>query len=169
MKRILMSIFALLLVVGFVGCEFPYWEPPEDEPEFPVGTVWLDANISEWPRTATLNAHIAGGVLYLDNDKANTWPRGLEARGGGAINGNAWIFVQLDGVWYAATWEWLRTGQHSKQVSWVKGTDGHIHRAPLSTWKPKSGETYGFMVSTPDRSAVRTVNERSGISWIVWP
>ena len=122
-----------------------------------------------WPVTTTLNAHVSGNTLVLANDKERTWPRGLEARGGGAINANAWVFVDVGGTWYAATWEWLRTGQHSKLLSWVKGTDGHIHGAPLSTWTPKSGETYGFMVSTPARSAVRTVNERSNVSWVVWP
>ncbi len=130
--------------------------------------VWLDANVSSWKVTTKLNAHISGDQLVLANDKHDKWPRGLEARGGGAINANAWVLVNLDGKWHIATWEWLRTGQHNKDVDWLKGTDRHIHRAPLSTWEPKSGETYGFMVSTPARGAERTLNERSDVSLLVW-
>jgi hypothetical protein len=131
--------------------------------------VWHGVDVSSWPVTASLNAYIANGVLWLSNNKENEWPGSIEARGGGAINGVAWVFVEIDGTWHAATWEWLRRGQHSKLVSWVKGTNGHIHYAPLNTWVPRSGETYGFMVSTPARGGVRTINERSNISLIRWP
>ncbi len=133
------------------------------------GVVWLDPDISSWPRTASLNAFIANGVLKLQNDKVDTWPGSIEARGGGAINGVAWVFVNVNGTWHAATWEWLRKGQHEKLVQWVKGTEGHIHHPPLSTWVPRSGETYGFMVSTPARGGVRTINERSNVSLVRWP
>lgn len=133
------------------------------------GVVWLGLDISSWPRTATLNAFIANGVLKLQNDKINTWPGSIEARGGGAINGVVWVFVDINGTWYAATWEWLRKGQHEKLVQWVKGTDGHIQSAPLNTWVPRSGETYGFMVSTPARGGVRTIDERSNVSLVKWP
>ena len=54
-------------------------------------------------------------------------------------------FRQRDGVWYAATWEWLRPGQTSKPTSVVNGA--HIKKSPLQDFRPVSGETYGFMVS----------------------
>jgi hypothetical protein len=36
-------------------------------------------------------------------------------------------------------------------------------------WEPKSGETYGFMVSTLARGQERTVNERSNVVLVKWP
>ena len=144
--------------------------PPPTPSEFPEGLVWLDINISDWPVTTTLDARIEGNNLVLDNDKATTWPEFAEARGGGAINAMAWVLVEVDGTWYAVTWEFLRTGQHVKRAEWLRGTDGHIHRAPLSTWEPVSGERYGFMVSTgTGRAGGRTLDERSNVSWMVWP
>jgi hypothetical protein len=150
-------------------------DTPPDLPDassdaIPLNTVrWLGPNISAWPITTELTLSISGGVFRLHNDKSRLWPGGLEARGGGQINGNAWVFVNVGGTWHAATWEYLRVGQHEKKKEWVKGTDGHINSAPLSTWVPRSGETYGFMVSTLARGGVRTINERSNVSLITWP
>lgn len=143
-------------------------ETPGD-PSLPSPLVWLDGDISGWPVTATLNAHISGRVLKLENDKATVWPRGFDARGGGDVNGTAWIFIQDGGTWYAMTWEHLRTGQHEKLTAWVKGADGHIQHRKFDTWLPVSGETYGFMVSTIARGPIRTVNERSNVSMVRWP
>jgi hypothetical protein len=133
------------------------------------GVVWLDMDISGWPITTSLNPHVSGGVLWLENDKENVWPDGVEARGGGGCNANAWIFVKVDGTWYAATWEYLRRGGHHKQAAWLKGGDGHISSPPLSTWYPRSGETYGHMVSTLARGGYRTIDERSNVALHTWP
>jgi hypothetical protein len=131
---------------------------------------WLDTNISNWPQTATLNASVSGGTLHLRYNKAKVWPTArTRASDGGPLNGNCWILVNIDGTWHAATFDWLRTGQTSKPVGSVRGTGGHIPRAPLNTFVPRSGERYGFMVSTPARGPERTINERSNISMVTWP
>ncbi len=131
---------------------------------------WLDTNISSWPQTATLNARVSGGTLHLRYDKAKVWPTArTRASDGGPLNGNCWILVNVDGTWNAATFDWLRTGQTTKPVGSVRGTGGHIPRAPLNTFVPRSGERYGFMVSTPARGPERTINERSNISMVTWP
>jgi hypothetical protein len=134
------------------------------------GVVWLDANVSGWPVTTQLNARVSGGSILLPYDKASSWPVArTRASNGGPLVGNVWIFVNRGGTWYAATWDWMRLGQTSKSTSAVRGTDGHIRSAPLNTFTPRSGETYGFMVSTPARSSERTINERSNVSMVVWP
>ncbi len=134
------------------------------------GVVWLDTNVSGWSRTATLNASVGGGMINLPYDKARVWPTTrTRASDGGPLNGNCWVFVQVNGTWHAATFDWMRTGQTAKSAASVRGTGGHIPRAPLNTWTPRSGETYGFMVSTPARTADRTINERSNVSMVTWP
>ncbi len=134
------------------------------------GVVWLDTNVSGWSRTATLNASVGGGMINLPYDKANVWPTTrTRASDGGPLNGNCWVFVQVNGTWHAATFDWMRTGQTAKAAASVRGTGGHIPRAPLNTWTPRSGETIGFMVSTPARTADRTINERSNVSMVTWP
>lgn len=131
---------------------------------------WLDQNVSGWPQTSTLKASVSGGTLHLKHNKAKVWPTArTRASDGGPLNGNCWIFVKVGDIWHAATFDWMRTGQTSKPVSSVRGTGGHIPRAPLNTFVPRSGQRYGFMVSTPARGPERTINERSTISMLTWP
>ncbi len=132
--------------------------------------VWLDTDISGWASTATLNASTSGDTLILDYDKANVWPTAqTRARNGGPLNATAWVFVNIDGTWHAATFEWMHRGGTTRHFSSVRGTGGHIQHAPLNRWRPVSGETYGFMVTTPARTADRTINERSNVSMVTWP
>lgn len=149
----------------------PTTPPGDDDALIDFASVnWLDTNISGWAQTASLRASVSGGTLRLNYDKAREWPTArTRASDGGPLNGNCWIFVNVNGVWHAATFDWMRTGQTSKPTASVRGTGGHIPRAPLNTFTPRSGETYGFMVSTPARGRERTINERSNVSMVVWP
>jgi len=127
----------------------------------PAGSInYLHANVSGWPITSSLSVSI-GGTVNLNYNKANVWP----ARNG--VNANPWIIVNLDGRWTAATFEWLRPGQTSKPASVVEGS--HIKKAPLNNFRPRSGETYGWMVTSLARDGTRTVNERTNIVLARWP
>jgi hypothetical protein len=131
---------------------------------FSLGSVhWLHANVSGWAQTATLSGvKISGGSITLNYNKAKVWP----AVGG--LNANPWIFVNRDGKWYGATWEWLRHGQTTKSAASVRGD--HIKKAPLNNFAPVSGETYGFMVSGLARDkSTRNVSERSNVVMVRWP
>ena len=132
-----------------------------------LGNVtWLHENVSGWAQTANLSSvNVNGGSITLNYDKANSWP-GRNA-GGANVNANPWIFVYLDGRWYAGTWEWLRTGQTTKSTRAVNGD--HIKKAPLNNFVPRSGEVYGFMVSGLARDSTRNVQERSNIVMVRWP
>ena len=137
--------------------------PVDDvESDIPAGTKFLHADVSAWPVTAKLVSSVSGGNVSLAYDKADTWP---EVDG---CNANPWVFVNLDGQWYAATFEWLRGGQTSKDMG-GKSWGDHIKVSPLSGWEPTKGERVGLMVSGLARSSVRNVKERSNISWVVWP
>ncbi len=126
-----------------------------------AGVTWLHTDVSRWAETATLDVWVADGYIHLEYDKAGTWP----ARNG--LNANPWIFVFRDGRWYAATFEWLKSGQRAKPVHVVAGD--HIERSPLGSFRPRTGETYGFMVSGLARDNTRNVQERSNVVMLRWP
>lgn len=123
---------------------------------------WLHADVSGWAQTANLHASVGGGSINLAYDKAKVWP----AMGG--ANANPWVIVNLNGQWYAGTFEWLRYGQTAKPMSVLSG-GGHIKVPPLSSWRPRSGERLGLMVSGLARDSTRNVKERSNIVMVTWP
>ena len=132
--------------------------------DVPAGTIFLHSDVSAWPATAKLSASVSGGQIRMPYDKAKAWP-GIDG-----INANPWVIVNLDGQWYAATFEWLRVGQTSKPVGVLDGSKGdHIKVSPLNRWRPRSGERIGLMVSGLARAQTRNVKERSNVSWVVWP
>lgn len=153
--------------------EFKTEPDPEPEPD-PVDdpidlnkVKWLHTDVSDWEVTATLKAiKIGSSTITVDYDKACVWP-GESTDGGEPVNANPWVFVKLDGTWYAATWEWMKVCQTVKNLYAVDGS--HIKVPPLDTWHPVSGETYYFMVSGLARQNQRNVLERSNLLKVVWP
>ena len=130
-----------------------------------TGTVkFLHTDVSEWPVTASLNASVSGSTISIPYSKSKVWP----ARDG--VNANPWVFANVGGQWYAATWEWLKFGQVSKPKAVLAGTMGdHIKVSPLSSWRPHSGERIGLMVSGLARTSARNVRERSNVVMVTWP
>ena len=144
----------------------PVPTPPSDPsaqvpPDF-AGVIWLHTNVSSWAVTSPLSVSFGGSTITLDYDKADVWPGNGEG-----LNGNPWIFVWQDNQWYAATWEWLRVGQTTKNKSSVAGD--HIKKAPLTGFQPVSGRLYGFMVSGLARDSQRNVLERTPVVMVRWP
>ena len=127
-----------------------------------TGTVkFLNTDVSSWPVTASLNASVGGGKVTLNYNKARVWPAA------DGVNANPWVFVNLNGQWYAATWEYLRSGQTMKDMS-GKSWGEHIKVAPLSSWEPRPGERFGLMVSGLVRGGLSNVKERSNVSMVTW-
>jgi hypothetical protein len=143
--------------------------PPPPQPTDPIDlskVKWLHTNVSTWPITANLKPiKFSSTTITLDYDKACVWP-GVNIDGID-LNANPWIFVNLDGIWYGATWEWMRVCQITKNLYAVNGD--HIKVPPLDTWSPVSGETYYFMVSGLARQNQRNVKERSNMVKVIWP
>lgn len=100
----------------------------------------------------------------MNYNKANVWP---------AVDGvvaNCWAIVNINGKWYAGTFEFLRPGQTSKPTSVLDGSGGqHFKKSPLTSWRPHSGERFGLMVSGLCRGSSRNVSERSNIVVVTWP
>ena len=129
-----------------------------------TGTVhWLHTDVSSWPVTASMSASVGSSVNF-PYSKADVWP----AVDG--VNANCWVFAQVNGIWYAATFEWLHRGQTSKPKGVLDGSMGdHIKVSPLSSWRPVSGERIGLMVSGLARTQLRNVKERSNVVMVTWP
>ena len=124
---------------------------------------WLHTDVSGWPVTASLSASV-GGTINMPYSKARVWP----AVDG--VNANPWVIVNMNGQWYAATFEWFRHGQTSKPKGVLDGSMGdHIKVAPLNRWRPRSGERFGLMVSGLARTKMRNVQERSNVVMVTWP
>ena len=124
---------------------------------------WLHTDVSSWPVTAGMSASV-GSSINFPYSKAEAWP---EVDG---VNANCWVFANVNGTWYAATFEWLRRGQTSKPKGVLDGSMGdHIKVSPLSSWRPASGERIGLMVSGLARTQLRNVKERSNVVMVTWP
>jgi hypothetical protein len=125
--------------------------------------TWLHTNVARWAVTSQITrARIDDPPICIDHTKAGRWP----VKDGS--EGNPWIFVNLDGRWYAATYEWLRPGQTCKGIH-RDNIGAHIKRPPLDSWRPRSGETVGLMVSARARVNADTVRERSNVVMVRWP
>lgn len=129
--------------------------------------VWLHTDVSRWRQTSTITeVHIGDPPICIEHTKAGRWP--VKAPDGVGVEANPWVFANVGGRWYAATYEWLKPGQTCKAIS--AGTIGaHTKRAPLTSWRPRSGELVGFMVSALARSGQDSVAERSNIVMVRWP
>jgi hypothetical protein len=151
--------------------------PPEDE--FDLSQVtWLHADISGWAQTSTVtNVQISSRDICVEHTMAGKWPVWVDD--GTAAEGNPWIFANIGGRWYGATYEWLRPGQTCKgsPPHWITAdniglyTRGHAQPAvhPMITWVPQSGETVGFAMATRSRDSGRTSNERTNVVLVTWP
>jgi len=133
--------------------------------------VWLHTNVSGWAQTSTItNTSIGDPPISIEHTKSGLWPRGDFSSSGAIVDSNAWVFANIDGTWYGATWEWFRPGQTSKDVG-ASDFQTHVNGAPpLNNWTPQSGEQIGLMVSTPARLGPDgPVHERSNVVLTTWP
>jgi hypothetical protein len=142
--------------------------------EFNLNKVtWLHTNVSSWPVTSSLSVKISGGKVCHYFSAASKWPTAKIRHTSGThdiyVNANPWVFAYKNGKWYGGTYEWMRPTDSCKPTKTVAGD--HVKRAPLNgTWKPKSGETLYFMVSSLARfSSIKNVQERTDVVKVIWP
>ena len=125
-----------------------------------------DSDVRGWPIRTRLSISFdtARKMMRLSYDKGSTWK---------TVDGcvaNPWIFVEVNGVWQGATWEYLRPGVTTeKEMGCLNGEKGdHIKIGPLKGHVVKSGDRIGIMVSGLCRTT-KNVQERSQIVSVVWP
>ncbi len=149
--------------------------PPVNQDGFYLDQVnWLDPNISGWNESATLSSVTfeRGRDICLNYSipGGGTWPV-VQIFGSTDVVANAWVFIERNGTWYGATWEWMRPGQTCKAMTSVAGD--HIKKNPFgenSGWTPQSGQVLYFMVSGLIRNNIYSnVSERTNVVRAVWP
>ena len=130
--------------------------------------IWSHTDVSTWPVTSELTSvEFRGGQICLDFDKTNDWKTFIG--GSSPFNATPIVIAKVNGRYYAGTYQWFRPswwgpGQTCKPISNV------WQNSRIPGWRPRSGETVGFMVSTPSRAGVPTrQTERTNIVWIQWP
>ncbi len=134
--------------------------------------LWLDKNISAWPATAQIQSvEVAANGICFDFTTAQNWP--IKDMREFVSTGNYWVISNLEGVWYASTYEWIVPGlrcEDDNASTIADGTKKREFSREDYKWVPKSGELVGFMVSSMARfNETNGVQERSPIFWIRWP
>lgn len=146
--------------------------PPADELNLGIVNIVLGPQVASWPQTSTItNARTGGSQLCINHTYLGRWPTVGFFDTGAPIEGNQWIFANIGGQWYGGAGEWIRPGQECKSVDAdTIGIDAFAGRPGLGSWRPKPGETFGVMVSTPARAwpSMRTTDERSNIVFVQW-
>jgi len=117
-------------------------------------TMFLDGNPTDFDVNATLsNASVSGHRrVCLEFKKPHYTQEGK-------VDGNPWIFGNINGQWYAATFEWILAGQSGQcwNLEWEGSQPPFVQteRQPLSTWRPGDGEQIYFMISSLCRAGCR--------------
>ena len=172
------------------------WKFPRPGSDNPGNGITVDNDISDfsWSKVVWLNSHDVSnwkeaskissvdvkqnGQVCIDHTKKGRWPAG-NPLGGGALEGNPYIIVKIEGTYYAATYEWLRPGQVCKlghagplsvTYSGEHSIGKHTKKSPLKDLALKGGEVIGFMVSGLARHNTNpNIRERSDIVWYKLP
>jgi hypothetical protein len=143
----------------------PAPEPGEEESdEIDMNKVtFLHTDVSGWRISSRVTrVRIGDPPVCIEHTMAGRW------RDVGGAEGNPWVFANINGRWYAATYEWLRPGQTCKNVD-RESIGPHTKKSPIEGWRPRSGEMVGFMVSGLARDSTRSVEERSNVVLVRWP
>ncbi len=130
-------------------------------------------DIANWEETARItNAYVSDGQLCIYHTRLGLWPSTLFASDGTLVEGNQWLFVQINGKWYGGAADWYKPGQACKAVDEGLGYDAFYLNpgSPVTSWRPQHGEKIGVMSSTPARMwpSFKTYDERSDIVMIEW-
>ncbi|HUL74652.1 MAG TPA: hypothetical protein VLT86_16195 [Vicinamibacterales bacterium] len=146
---------------------------PGDQLDLRTVVYVLGPNISTWAQTSTVTSTTTQDhSLCINHTKQGQWPTvPFFGDPGTLIEGNQWIFANINGTWYGGAGDWLRPGQACKDVTAANiGSDGFYNWEPLKSWSPRPGETFGLAVSTPARAwpDMRTVDERSNVVLVKW-
>ena len=164
-------------------------EDEEEEPEQPVsddefqGVFVVDGNnandIQGWPITAEItDVKIVVDNICLTSVLGKNWPPNSDD-----INGNPWIIWKIGGIWYGATYEWLRSSLGGDETQECKklGADGspgntvadllapHMKSTHSDGWVPQKDEEVYLFIASLSRLSDRSVNERSQIVKVSWP
>ena len=106
---------------------------------------------------------------YVFHTQLGSWPATDFFEFGPILEGNQFIFANINGVWHGGAADWYRPGQACKGVDDNIGRDS-FSVGPLSNWVPRPGEVFGIAATTPSRlyPGFKTLDHRSDVALIVW-
>jgi hypothetical protein len=172
MKRTILAL-ALLFLPAFAAAQIPLAD---------VTVLGSPPRVLNFPARATLD-HIGltPGALNLVVIHATPWPA-VSIDGGDPVqSATLWVFLKINGKWYATGAERLRPQQiegtdkpedadvnHFIGVSWLYDAG---RWGPMAGYVPKTGEQVGMMVAAgSSRSDDQApVQERTRIVQFAWP
>ena len=152
--------------------ESPWSQTATFEREFGIDlnqVVYVQSpNIANWPETSKItSAFHNDGQLCIFHTQLGSWPATDFFEFGPILEGNQFIFANINGVWHGGAADWYRPGQACKGTEGDEftGTFYQDGNEPLRNYAPRIGDTIGLMSSTPNRfyPSMRTVDERSNV------
>jgi len=135
------------------------------------------SSVANWEETARITSAYfdpAQEQLCIFHTRLGLWPKTLFASDGTTVEGNQWVFANINGRWIGGAADYYRPGQACKGLNAESiGRDAFYQtpNSPAYSWQPKSGEIFAVMASTPARAwpTFKTYDERSNIVFIRWP
>ncbi len=112
-----------------------------------------------------------GGELCIWHDQIGKWPSTIFFGDPGTlVEGNQWVFANINGRWYGGAADWYRPGQACKAVDAGGIGRDAFSEEPLHSWVPRPGEVFGVMSTTPARAwpDMRTLDVRTNIVLMRW-
>jgi len=114
----------------------------------------MGPSIADWGETSTITDYdISNGILCIWHTMLGQWPKEVFPFGDAYIEGNQYVFGQIDGQWYGGSADWYRPGQACKNVDIgeVYVDSFQLNITPLSSYRPSSGDIVGIGSTTPSR------------------
>lgn len=144
--------------------ETPTTPPAQAGDEIDLSTVvWHEADIRQWPITASLDAYFSGSQLMLRTTLLKN------VHGDGDTSGNPWVIALCkDGKWHAATWEWISYSRQSRDA-WKLLDSNHINVSAFDGVDKSPGTVVYVAVSGWARTAKRSANIRTPFVEVVLP
>ncbi len=148
---------------------------PADELDLSSAIIVRGPSVASWPQTSTVTSTVAADHnLCIFHTKLGQWPSTIFFDDPNTVlEGNQWVFANINGQWYGGAADWYRPGQACKDVTpqtIARDAFYNDSEEPLRSWVPRVGETFGLMASTPARAwpAMRTLDERSNVVLVRW-
>lgn len=138
---------------------------PTEIPALSEITLLHAPDVFDWPATSQVTDASTTGDICVFHTMAGKWPTFQDEPEFPVGEGNPWVIAEVNGRWFAATYEWLRVGQQCKGVT-QDNWGPHTKKAPLDSWRPQRGELIGLFMSTRARDRGRTSNERTDVVWV---
>lgn len=132
--------------------------------------TFLHRSIKDWAVTSTITSvsftplGSPEGSICIPHTKAGQWPS--TAFGEITVEGNPWVFAEINGQWYGATYDWIRTGGQACKGERLEALGPDQIRIPPMDggWVPRPGQWLCFAQSTRARDGVFAGMERSNVA-----